>query len=201
LCISRSRGFTKAGLLAIVAVFSVAGAALIPALAPGGKKASQQSDLVRCRENLRQIGAALLMYAGDNGGALPMASAIDGPHGALVHALSPRYIGDAQRFYCPGETNAEWMYSERNFNGGAIGYFYYGAAAAGTNENLSRFLLTEMTWPRELNTKMDGRMWVMSDRWFSGVPTSHAEYRKGVNYLMLDGGVDFVAESPRQAFR
>jgi prepilin-type processing-associated H-X9-DG protein len=40
----------------------------------------------------------------------------------------------------------------------------------------------------------------MSDVWVSVVPTAHAGYRKGVNYLMLDGSVDFVSQSPRQAF-
>ena len=91
-------------------------------------------------------------------------------------------------------------YSDANFKSGIIGYFYYSAARASEDQDLSRFLLTGISWPRELNTHLDPRSWVMSDIWVSGDPTAHAGYRKGVNYLMLDGAVGFVSESPRQAF-
>ena len=47
---------------------------------------------------------------------------------------------------------------------------------------------------------MEPDKWVMSDAWVSVEPTRHAGYRKGVNYLRLDGSVDFAGESPRQAF-
>ncbi len=47
---------------------------------------------------------------------------------------------------------------------------------------------------------MDPKTWVMSDIWVSSLPTSHPGFKKGVNYLMLDGSVGFVGESPRQQF-
>ena len=47
---------------------------------------------------------------------------------------------------------------------------------------------------------MDPKTWVMSDVWYSGEETAHSGYRKGLNYLMLDGSVDFIEQSPRLAF-
>jgi hypothetical protein len=91
-------------------------------------------------------------------------------------------------------------YSEEHFKAGTIGYFYYSALQASDDEQLSRFLREGVTWPRMLNAVADPKSWVMSDIWVSGEPTAHGSYRKGVNYLMLNGAVDFVGESPRQAF-
>jgi prepilin-type processing-associated H-X9-DG protein len=48
---------------------------------------------------------------------------------------------------------------------------------------------------------MDPKTWIMSDIWNSAVPTAHPGFRKGVNYLMLDGSVDFLSQSPRHSFR
>ena len=140
------------------------------------------------------------LYAQGNGGVLPVSMSVENPHSALVQAMSPKYITDPKLFYCPSQQRAALSYSERNFKNGIIGYFYYSAERASTDQHLSKFLLTGVAWPRELNSHLDGQSWVMSDIWVSGEPTAHAKYRKGVNYLMLDGGVGFVSESPRRAF-
>ena len=86
------------------------------------------------------------------------------------------------------------------FRADTIGYYYYGAATPGSNHDINKFLRSGISWPRKLNKSMDRNVWVMSDIWVSAVPTAHAGYRKGVNYLMLDGSVSFIGESPRQAF-
>jgi hypothetical protein len=48
---------------------------------------------------------------------------------------------------------------------------------------------------------MHSRTWVASDAWFSNQPTAHWSYKKGVDYVTLGGDVQFVEESPREAFR
>ncbi len=199
--VRRRNGITRAEVLAIAAVAAVLMAMLAPLLAPRSKISGDAANLALCKENLRQIGIGLLAYAQDNGGVLPVSDTVENPHTALLQAAATRkYVGDPKLFYCPAQPSPSLSYSDANFKAGIIGYFYYSAAQASDDEDLSRFLLTGISWPRELNTHLDGRSWVMSDIWVSGAPTAHSGYRKGVNYLMLDGSVGFVSESPRQAF-
>ncbi len=130
-----------------------------------------------------------------------MSPTLENPHLELVQRLVPdANASAAKNFYCPSLTSATMTFTPQNFRAGNIGYYYYCAESASENPDLSKFLRTGMDWPRKLNISMPPETWVMSDVWFSGVPTSHAGYRKGLNYLMLDGSVGFVSESPRQAF-
>ncbi len=69
---SSPRGFTLVELLAVVAVVAVLVALLLPALQGARDKARKTADL----SNLRQIGALILIYAGDHEGALPPANAL-----------------------------------------------------------------------------------------------------------------------------
>ncbi len=193
-------GFTRAEVLAMVAVAGVLIAVLLPVLLPKSGQDREKANLARCKENLRLIGAGVLLYAQSNNSALPVSATVENPHAELTTALAPQYVSDSKLFYCPSETHPDLLYSEQNFKAGIIGYFYYSAAQASADDNLSQFLLSGIQWPRELHAGMDPKSWIMSDAWFSGVPTAHPGFRKGVNYLMLDGGVDFVSESPRQAF-
>ena len=190
-------GITKAEIVAIIAALALLSAMLIPALVPRDR---EKANLAACRENLRSIGIALAAYTQNNAGKLPVSLTVDGPHPELTGVIIPKYAADPRIFYCPGETLPERSYSEQNFRSGVIGYFYYSASQPSTNEKLSNFLITGITWPRELDATKDKQSWVMSDLWFSGQPTAHAGSRRGVNYLMLDGSVDFISESLRQAF-
>ncbi len=127
---------------------------------------------------------------------------MENPHAELVEALvATRHAGEARSYYCPSEPRGDLRYDADRFRAGNIGYFYYSAESVGTDGRLSKFLRSTVVWPRRLRLEMDPHTWVMSDRWASGVPTSHAGYRKGVNYLAVDGSVGFVTDSPRHAFR
>jgi len=189
-------GVTLVELLVVLAIIAIMAALLLPA----GHSAIEEARRVECQNNLRQVGLATLLYAKDHDGALPMSSVLDGPHPALVAALKD-YIGNPGVYFCPAEASPDRVFTPENVDAGRIGYFYYSCAKATPNGDVSTFLRWNVKWPRPVIRGMNAHTWVASDAWFSGLPTAHSSYKKGVNYVTLGGDVQFVEESPREAFR
>jgi len=67
-------GFSLVELMAVMAIIAVLIGLLLPALA----RAKEEARKTQCRSNLRQIGLAITMYAGDNGGWSPEAGGVFG---------------------------------------------------------------------------------------------------------------------------
>lgn len=193
----RAAGITLVQLLVVVAIIGVAAAMLFPSV----ERARAAAQLALCKDHLRQVGIDLRQYARLSGGVLPISDTIDGSQLELTRDLtSCRCIGDMQNYFCPANSEPARTFSQQHFNAGSIGYYYYSATRASGHDDLSKFLRTGVTWPRKISLSMNPKTWLMSDIWISAQPTAHPGFRKGVNYLMLDGSVAFVAESPRQAF-
>ena len=192
----RRTGMTLLELLVVIAILGV----LAALVASAGNRAVEEANVVECRNNLRNIGLALTCYAKDHDGALPVSGVLDGPHPALVAALKA-YAGDVRIYYCPSEMRPGRILSDENVRAGRIGYFYFSCERVTRNSGVSRFLRWEVPWPRRLVNTMDARTWVASDAWFSGEPTPHRGWKRGINYLTLGGDVQFVTESPRRTFK
>ena len=84
-----SCGFTLVELLVVIAIIAILAALLLPAL----KQARERAKAVACVSQVRQMGIALLLYAGDHGGRLiPGANPTQSPLSGWFNLLDA-YMG------------------------------------------------------------------------------------------------------------
>lgn len=85
--------FTLIELLVVISIIGILMGMLMPVLGKARERARQAS----CANNLKQIGAAFIMYADDNKGKLPNSWTV-----TVEDHLAPNYI-DMQVFLCPSK--------------------------------------------------------------------------------------------------
>lgn len=88
--VRRRSGFTLVELLVVIGIIAILVAILLPALS----KARQSAQTVQCLSNLRQCGAAFMMYAQDHGGLLPFPNTAgpDVRNGLWYEVLDPYFM-------------------------------------------------------------------------------------------------------------
>src|SRR5689334_10921637 len=85
---ARADGFTLVELLVVIAVVALLVAMLLPAL----NKAREQSRLVACMSNLRQMGLAMTMYANENKGEVRLRQYFH--YGTSTSFATPLLVGN-----------------------------------------------------------------------------------------------------------
>lgn len=175
---------------------------LLSLLMPALDDARDQTKLTLCRSHLRNLGVGTVLYANANKSWLPLEPRLDNPHHGLMQALGKHgYVDDAKNYYCPAVRREDLTFSEENVQAGNISYFYYACRQASRDYGLSTFLRWEVAYPRAMRDTTDPDTWVLSDAWYSGEPTAHHWYKKGVNYYVLGGTVKMLQKSPRREFQ
>ncbi len=118
------RGFSLLELLVVIAILAIVAALLLPAL-------SQSKEAARsayCKNNLRQIGMGLIMYANQDGHYPYTADFSTG--NLWNNSLEPFVSGSKEVFDCPsyrGNTGFTWKKDTIYYRGGSYGYNGFGS--------------------------------------------------------------------------
>lgn len=106
----KRRFFTLIELLVVIGIISILAGLLLPTLVGARQKAWQS----QCINNLRQIGIAVTLYAGDNRDRLPSCSRLgDGTLYGLpgLRTVLQPYVPVARSFHCPSDQGPDSLFA------------------------------------------------------------------------------------------
>lgn len=129
--LSRRTAFSLIELLVVIAIVGILASLLLPALG----RAKEKAKLVECRQQLRQLGIAAQVYAGDHADRLPRiapefetpGAGLPQPTNQIYRVLGP-YVDDvAGVFHCPKDPRQKkWPgYSSYEWNSALNGRFLH----------------------------------------------------------------------------
>jgi len=189
----RFRGFTMIELLVVIAVIGIL--TTLAVSAAGGL--TERANRTKCLSNLRQIGAAMHLYAGENNGRVPSSShhrAADGSSLSWTNTLS-EYLGPEFLGRCPSTPNhrAAITYGWNDFLTDSTGAGVSLAAARTPSATLAVAELATNQTSEHFHFRGSPRGRVTANQFKSAVNVEcHADT---ANYLFLDGHAENLAWS------
>lgn len=212
---SSSWGFTLIELLVVIAIIAIPAAMLVPALAHSKERVRR----IVCKNNLKQLTYATLLYSDDNNGRLPD-SANHHPwwySKKFVGVYQQEYGFQRSSFYCPSNKRLDqWATWEWDATTRVLGYFYFAGhelrnrnssfypnPSVFTNQPLFAIKNTDapyytLIWS-DVNRKLSGQWWGLGvddnpeARGANHVGTKRGTPPVGSNESYLDGHVAWIA--------